>query len=151
MKTITIQVPDGCEVQIVRKKDKKEPVIKTYQDLIDNKIKISGYWTSGDEINDWTLDFACNNSMDVAKSKKVTKSMIAMAMISQLMPYYGGEITNEEWKNGSSKYSIIRSGKAIDTSAYTAFYQFLSFHTREQRDEFLKNNEQLVKDYLMID
>lgn len=30
-------------------------------------------------------------------------------------------------------------------------YEFLAFHTAEQRDEFLKNNEQLVKDYLMIE
>lgn len=28
---------------------------------------------------------------------------------------------------------------------------FLSFHTQEQRDLFLKENEDLVKDYLMID
>lgn len=30
-------------------------------------------------------------------------------------------------------------------------YEFLAFRTAKQRDEFLKNNEQLVKDYLMIE
>lgn len=30
-------------------------------------------------------------------------------------------------------------------------FEFLAFHTIEQRDEFLKYNEQLVKDYLMIE
>lgn len=42
MKTITIQVPDDCEIQIVRKEEKEKPVIRTYQDLIDNEVKISG-------------------------------------------------------------------------------------------------------------
>jgi len=30
-------------------------------------------------------------------------------------------------------------------------YVFLAFHTGQQRDDFLKYNEQLVKDYLMIE
>lgn len=34
---------------------------------------------------------------------------------------------------------------------YIILYKFIAFHTEEQRDEFLKNNEQLVKDYLMIE
>lgn len=125
MKTITIQVPDDCEVQIVRKEEKKEPVIKTYQDLIDNS--------------------------STTISEKVTKSMLAMAMISQLMPYYGGEITKEEWENeDEKKYIIIRRNNKIEFITYYSVYNFLAFHTEEQRDEFLKYNEQLVKDYLMI-
>lgn len=30
MKTITIQVPDGCEIQIVRKEEKKGPVSRDF-------------------------------------------------------------------------------------------------------------------------
>lgn len=49
MQTITINVPDGFEVQIVRKEEKKEPVIRTYQDLIDNEVIIEeGYWIDED-------------------------------------------------------------------------------------------------------
>lgn len=153
MKTITIQVPDGCEVQIIRKEEKKEPVIRTYQDLIDNEVKISGYWIS---YNSKVEEFCRNqviapDNKDVAASEKVAKSMLAMAMISQLMPYYGGAITDEEWNSIENKYVIGRLDNKIATSYYYRSYFFLAFHTKEQRDNFLKYNEQLVKDYLMID
>lgn len=45
MQKITINVPDDCEVQIVKKEEKKESV-KTYQDLIDNGIRLKGFWIS---------------------------------------------------------------------------------------------------------
>ena len=82
---------------------------------------------------------------------KHAKSALAMAQISQLMPYYGGEITDEEWGNSSPKYIIDRYGNMINITFHTNAYYFLAFHTKEQRDAFLKNNEQLVKDYLMIE
>lgn len=154
MKTITIQVPDDCEIQIVRKEEKEKPVIRTYQDLIDNEVKISGYWIS---YNSKVEEFCRNqviapNNKDVAASEKVAKSMLAMAMISQLMPHYGGDITDEKWTYPCCKYVIKRHNRTtIDIDATNGVWDFLAFHTAEQRDEFLKYNEQLVKDYLMIE
>lgn len=155
MKTIIINVPDDCEVQIVRKEEKKEPVIRTYQDLIDNAVKIKvGYWIELNSNIHKTYNFTINSEEDknIAASEKVAKSMLAMAMISQLMAYYGGEITDEEWENISiMKYSFLtRNGKIIGFIT-AADKCFLAFHSLKQRDEFLKYNEQLVKDYLMID
>lgn len=152
MQTITIQVPDGCEIQIVRKEEKKEPVIRTYQDLIDNGIEIKGFWINGFEINSFKghlEDYYCE---DVAASEKVAKSMLAMAKISQLMPYYGGEVTDKEWNDGNiTKFVIERIKNEINTDYYNNSFHFLAFHTAEQRGNFLKYNKQLVKDYLMID
>ena len=152
MKTITIQVPDGCEVQIVRKKEKKESVIRTYQDLINAEKSIKGYYlgTNGELISYATTDSEfCTN---VAASEKVAKSMLAMATISQLMPYYGGEITDEEWNSNILKYVIERDvDKNIVVNIYRGIYYYLAFHTAEQRDNFLKWNLDLVKDYLMIE
>lgn len=153
MKTITIQIPDDCEVQIVKKEEKKEPVIRTYQDLIDNKVTIGeGYWIDKDsKICSTHCFFLISSDKNVAASKKVAKSMLAMAMISQLMPYYGGAITDEEWKNDSIKHVIGKYMNDIDAAWHKHEYYFLAFHTNQQRDEFLKYNKQLVKDYLMID
>lgn len=154
MKTITIQVPDGCEVQIVKKEEKKEPVIRTYQDLISNEIKIKGYVVDGHScINSIFEVQACYLDKHIAASEKVAKSMLAMAMISQLMPYYGGEITEEEWgkKSYTTKYTIDKIKGNIVKESWDTRYNFLAFHTPEQRNEFLKYNERLVKDYLMID
>lgn len=130
-----------------------KPVIRTYQDLIDNNKIISGYFISSADskiIKDGKA--VCKKShQNVASSEKVAKSMLAMAMISQLMPYYGGAITDEEWKDDSKiKYTIGRFKYALEGLSYNNYY-FLAFHTKEQRDDFLKYNERLVKDYLMID
>lgn len=155
MKTITINVPDDCEVQIIRKEERKESVIKTYQDLIDNRICSRGYYiNSFSELEPVNVgNFDSYSDKNIAVSEKVAKSMLAMAMISQLMPYYGGIITDEEWKNHKiNKYIIVSYKNKIVTKLYMdCYYYFLAFHTTEQRDEFLKYNEQLVKDYLMID
>lgn len=153
MKTITINVPDGCEVQIVKKEEKKKSITRTYQDLIDNSVKITGYYMSGGEIYNYGICCACNDNVGFASSKKVIKSMRAMAMISQLIVYYGGEITDEEWENPSiEKYVLNRynSDMILKCNVFRG-YSFLAFHTAEQRDAFLKYNKQLVKDYLMID
>lgn len=126
--------------------------IKTYQDLIDNRIKISGYCTDGVYIQKSDSISADKTLADVAISRKIAESMLAMAMISQLMPYYGGAITDEEWNSsGITKYTIRRNKNKIELETGWNMFCFLAFHTREQRDEFFKYNEQLVKNYLMID
>lgn len=77
--------------------------------------------------------------------------MLAMSMISMLMPYYGGAITDEEWANDNIlKYRIVRVGSHIMALKSTTSCSFLAFHTPEQRDNFLKYNYELVKDYLML-
>lgn len=151
MKTITINVPDDCEVRIVRKEEKKEPVIRTYQDLIDNGIELEGFYVTSQSDISHIHGRALKCNRLIATSRKVAKSMLAMAMISQLMPYYGGIINDYEWKQDIYKYVIVKIGNQINKDWFTSKYHFLSFHTAEQRDNFLKYNEQLVKDYLMID
>lgn len=153
MQTITINVPDGYEVQIVKKEEKKEPVIRTYQDLIKIGKIIKGHYITAKGGIHYITSSTKYGTEGIALSEKVAKSMLAMAMISQLMPYYGGEITKEEWKNDNKyKYIITFYKERIITVDWIDNnYYFLAFHTKEQRDEFLKYNEQLVKDYLMID
>jgi hypothetical protein len=153
MKTITINVPDDCEVKIIKKEEKTKSIIRTYQDLIDNSVKIIGHYMSRGKIYDYDICCACDDNIGFASSKKVAKSMLAMAMISQLMYFYGREITDTEWKDSRiKKYTLTRNGgnKILKSRAFCD-YSFLAFHTSDQRDDFLKYNERLVKDYLMID
>lgn len=152
MKTITINVPDGCEVQIVRKEEKKESIIRTYQDLIDTNTIIKGYYIGAVSgviriTHGMSADYSTRN---ITASEKVAKSMLAMAIISQLIPYYGGEVADEEWNNTCPKHVIRKQYDKIYTDSTMYYYHFLAFHTSEQRDEFLKWNLDLVKDYLMI-
>lgn len=152
MKTVTIEIPDDCEVKIVKKEEKKEPVIRTYQDLIDTNTTIKGYYIGAvSGIITITHGMSADNSTrNITASEKVAKSMLAMAMISQLMPYYGGEITNEEWDSTCPKHVIRKQYDKLYTDSTMYYYHFLAFHTSKQRDEFLKWNLDLVKDYLMI-
>lgn len=152
MKTVTIEIPDDCEVKIVKKEEKKEPIIRTYQDLINNNIELHGFFITNQSWISSVNGRALNSNKLIASSKKVAKSMLAMAQISQLMPYYGGEITDEEWNSNIIKYVIERDvDKNIVVNIYKGIYYYLAFHTGEQRDNFLKWNLDLVKDYLMID
>ena len=153
MKIVTIQVPDDCEIKIVKKEEEaKKPVIRTYQDLIDNKIEISGFYITNQSDIFSMKGIALNLNRLISPSEKIAKSMLAMAMISQLMPYYGGEITKSEWDNEDiNKYGLINFENNIKKDTMIRRNHFLAFHTEKQRDEFLKYNEQLVKNYLMID
>lgn len=153
MQKVTINVPDGYEVQVVRKEEKKEePVIRTYQDLINSCTTIEGLYIDSESSILPTKRLVHLNNRCIASSEKVARSMLATAMISQLMPYYGGAISDEAWNNSDcDKFVIDRYDEHIECHSYNEVYRFLAFHTEKQRDEFLKYNEQLVKDYLMID
>lgn len=81
------------------------------------------------------------------------RSARAMAQISQIMandPRFGGIVTDEEWNDSTEKYVIYRGSNQIYVNTAIYYYSFLAFHTKEQRDLFLEENKDLVKDYLMI-
>jgi len=132
----------------------KEPVIKTWVDLENCHKSIKGYFInsmySAIEANENT---ASEFTKGLFTNKPQAKSALAMSQISQLIPYYGGEITNKEWINTDiRKYVIKRMGVQLYfEEVFVTGYEYLAFHNKEQRNSFLKNNEQLVKDYLMID
>ena len=92
---------------------------------------------------------------NVFATEKQAKSALAMAQISQIMANderFGGVITDEEWYNGEyMKFVIRRAGDKWVRDLFTHHYHFLAFHTAEQRDLFIQENEDLVKDYLMLD
>lgn len=88
-------------------------------------------------------------------TEKQAKSALAMARISQLMANdkrYGGVMTDAEWMDETAeKFTIERYYNSIKYTLQEGYYYFLAFHTPKQRELFISENEQLVKDYLMID
>lgn len=158
MEDLKIVVPMGYEIDKENStfeliKFKKLDEIKTMEDLHDSEIRFTGYYidTSALVERGSYINHSIEND-NVFLTEKEANSSLAMSKISQLMPYYGGAITQEEWNNiDIPKFSIIRDRDGIDFYLNHNFYMFLSFHTSEQRDRFLENNEQLIKDYLMLD
>lgn len=148
-----VDIPDGFEI------DKENSTLEliVFKEIIKTltfkDIKyIDGYYINThsdiceiDQANDST-------NRNVFLTEKHAKSALAMAQISQLIPHYGGEITDEEWNNQDiPKFILSRRGNGIRSDTMWNTYEFIAFHTKEQRDDFLKYNERLVRDYFMLD
>ena len=160
MEEIKINIPKGYEIDKENStfeciKFKKKIEVNTWQDI----PKLQGFYILEDStINE--LDPVCHNTRamrentNVFINRKYAKSALALAQISQLMPYYGGEITEEEWKNVRlKKYGVLFYNSKIATSIYYDTKQMIGFHTEEQLNRFLSfpENIQLVKDLYMVD
>lgn len=148
-----VDIPDGFEI------DKENSTLELIvfkeitKTLTFKDIKyIDGYYINThsdiceiDQANDST-------NRNVFLTEKHAKSALAMAQISQLIPHYGGEITDEEWNNQDiPKFILYRKNNSIKDDTMWNTYKFIAFHTKEQRDDFLKYNERLVRDYFMLD
>ena len=158
-------VPKGCKIESVEHDDNqivimfsedKKKEVRTWVDLLGKEVpKGIAYISTGSQIvkPEGRRPFIFNErDGNTFIDEKHAKSALAMAQISQLMEYFGGKITDEEWSNiNILKYVIARIKGKLDCAASFGEYIFLAFHTAEQRDKFLKYNEQLVKDYLMLD
>lgn len=154
-KEVKIQVPEGYEVDKVNStfeciKFKKKTEVCIWEDI----KCISGiYIDSSSKLI--TAHGCLRDYMDknLFYSEKHAKASLALAQISQLMPYYGGEVTDEEWKNDEWKYCVLIDKFGIYYHTAVKVKYLVAFHTKEQRDRFLSfpENVQLVKDFYMID
>lgn len=156
-KELTITPPEGYEIdkenstfervilkkkEVKRWRDDKDNIVSGY--IISYDAKIASVWPVANESCNYNIFF----------TKKQAKSARAMARISQIMvrdKRFGLPITSEEWENlGVKKHSITRHRNKLVIDSDYYMYNFLSFHTAEQRDLFLQENEDLVRDYLML-
>lgn len=156
-KEIRITPPEGYEIDKENSTFeciKFKPVVKRWRDT--NPF-VKGYCVEGNNIVKYDVyNRFDKNSHDMYATEKQAKSALAMAQISQIMANderFGGVVTDEEYANENIwKYSINRNNNTIQMYQGTrGIDHFLSFHTPEQRYLFLEENEDLIKDYLMVD
>ena len=154
-KELKIDIPEGYEIDKENStfeciKFKKKP-----ERWADGTKYIQGFWITAKSEISTAYCIKNDENRNVFATVKQAKSALAMAQISQIMKNderFGGPITNEEWGcNDVEKYVIQRQQNNIMRGLTFTCYLFLAFHTKEQRDLFLEENEDLVKDYLMID
>lgn len=156
-KEIKIVPPEGYEVDKENSTYNcvkfKPLIVKRWRDNI--KAQFDGYFitSNADIINTHNM-YNIENAYNVFATKKQAKSSLAMARISQIMANderFGGVVSDEEWKKDNiQKYCIIRHSDKIHCDINLLSYCFLAFHTKQQRDLFLEENEDLVRDYLML-
>lgn len=158
-KEIRIELPEGYMI------DKENSTLECIKLKQINKSRFSDYDGTYRIEEGWGIADDCvlrciprkndRFAKDVFATEKLAKSALAMAQISQIITHdkrFGGMITDEEWRDESLiKFVIDNTNKGLFFDAYYIRKYFLAFHTVEQRDLFFKENEQLVKDYLMID
>lgn len=156
-KEIKITPPEGFEIDRENSTFECIKFKPKHERWRDQNNAVTGYYLNGDDVrlfnsDDWD---GWNGNHDVFATKKQAKSAFAMAQISQIIANderFGGVVADEEWNtNTSFKYIIERYGNNFRTDCYYNTHHFLAFHTREQRDLFLEENKDLIKDYLMID
>ena len=151
-KEIKIQVPEGYEIdkekssfeKIVFKK--KENTINSWEDL----KKVEGCYIGPDSsISNVNLLLQnCKEHKNVFLNEKYAKSALALAQISQLLPYYD---SNVDWNNSATfKFCIYRQKKKIVINTLNTSFEILAFNSRKEAERFLKYNEPLVKDYFML-
>ena len=172
MKELKIEVPKGYVIDKENstfeciKFKKKEFGIRTWNDYVKKYGNLEWLSFKEEKINLSAPDssgplpaFATYFNVSFRKSDftdnyhRIKKHIKAFLIINKLMPYYGGAITDEEWEDDTMyKHIIRRIGSRIDDGYNSSiYYNLLAFRTSKLKDEFLENNEQLVKDYLMID
>ena len=121
----------------------------------DNEYKtISGYYTHTDSRIIYSEDHSnTKENYNLFATKKQAKSALAMAQISQIMANderFGGVVTDDEWCDNNWLYVIIKINNDLEISG-SYRYEYLAFHTEEQANLFLEENEDLIKDYYMMD
>ena len=159
MKEIKIQIPEGYEGIDEEKSNLKEGRIvfkkKEATPWRSRENDIFGYYTAGNDIYTAEGTNTNDNMADLFATEKQAKSSQAMAQLSQILlndSRFGGPITDEEWDDWDMpKYVIIRSSNEIRDDYFVKHYHFLAFHTQEQRDLFLEENEDLIRQYYMFD
>ena len=108
--------------------------------------------------------YNCKSNKNIFATEKQVKSALAMAQISQIMANderFGGAFTKFDGTNdfvGWRGFAIIRILESTRKLNLTIVpldsaepYQFLTFNHKEQAMLFLEENEDLVKDYYMMD
>lgn len=157
-KQVKITPPTGFEIdkenstfECIKFKPKKSPKFSDY----DGSYIINGFYIGPSSNINAFRGINVSTNKNVFATEQQAKSALAMAQIGQIMANdvrFGGAITNQEWEDCRMKKFVIgKLHNKIQFLTNLLAYEFLAFHTCEQRDLFLKENRQLVTDYLMIE
>ena len=121
--------------------------VKVWKDLFNAPKNYKGCYIQSDSLLGLRVILS-NRDKCVFVDDKHAKSALAMAQISQLIPYYTEPIARNE-----GNWVIIADGHGdfiTQQYNYKSNPNILRFKTIEQANDFLNNNEQLVRDYFMI-
>lgn len=149
MKELKIEVPEGYEIDKENSSFekivfKKKVEINCWEDL----THIPGVYITESSLLSYSHGGLVKpHNKNIFLNEKYAKSALALAQITQLLPYYD---TNVDWTSFNDKFCISRIGNRIEIVQWTTHYHVLAFNTGSEAERFLKHNEQLVKDFYML-
>jgi hypothetical protein len=159
---LLIEIPEGYSGIDMEKSDFDKGIIvfkkKQTTPWKDNDPEVNGFYIDRDNelIQQTSRIKWVERNRNIFATEKQAKSMQAMAELSQIIANdkrFGGPITGTEWSYAHlTKYIINRIDNTVGYTRYTSnCYFFLAFHTEEQAQLFLEENEDLIKQYYMLD
>lgn len=149
MKELKIEIPEGYEIDKENSSFekivfKKKIEVNCWEDL----KSITGVYIDKYSYFDLAKEGQTNiYNKNVFLNEKYAKSSLALAQISQLLPYYD---TDVYWNILDPKYCICRVKKELAILPFAKHYHILAFNTESEAERFLKHNEQLIKDFYML-
>lgn len=149
MKELKIEIPEGYEIDKEKSSFekivfKKKVEINCWEDL----KRVSGvYITDNSCFVPTPVGLVKPHNHNVFLNEKYAKSALALAQISQLLPYYD---TDVDWTTNNEKWCITRVGNKIEVRSWGSIHHVLAFNTKSEAIRFLKHNEQLVKDFYIL-
>lgn len=149
MKELKIEVPEGYEIDKENSSFekivfKKKVEVNCWEDL----KRVTGIYINNNSYCRFAKgSLAKPYNKNIFLNEKYAKSALALAQISQLLPYYD---TNVDWTSRFNKFCISCIGNKIEIIQWIAQHCILAFNSQSEAERFLKHNEQLVKDYYML-
>ena len=162
MEQILIQIPEGHVIDTEQSNLEEGKIVFKKKEVTPWRFtnpKIQGFFVARGTSEIIKTFKACpwlGGNESVFATERQARSMRAMAQLSQIIQNderFGGPITDEEWCNNRiMKYLIDREkGRIVPEDYQFCAFRFLAFHTEKQRDLFLKENEDLIRQYYMLD
>lgn len=149
MKEFKIEIPEGYEID--KEKSTFEKIVFKKKDTVgcwEDIKRINGVWIAHlSDIQSYEGVPPCPTNKNVFLNEKYAKSALALAQISQLLPYYDSDV---DWCTIKTKYCINRHNNDIVIEKWGLHYHPIAFNTLEEAKRFLKHNKQLIKDYYML-
>ena len=162
MEQVNIQIPEGYVINLEKSNLEEGKIVFKKKEVApwrEYTHILTGYCVAPDsriiQIDKSDKCFTDDINRNIFATEKQAQSMLAMAQLSQIIqndPRFGGPITDEEWDDEyTEKYIIVRSSDEIRCDYLIKHYHFLAFHTLKQRDLFLTENIDLIRQYFMLD
>jgi hypothetical protein len=148
MKHLKISIPDGYEI---------DEALSTFENIVfkPTVVALPKTWKELNEIDGYFIHSGSGDSVGVIGAKSVicnrnifatkeqAEAYTALAQLSQLMKVYNDGWV-PDWTDAAWKYVIYMVNNDININYFAGNSQFLSFKTKELRDEFLENFKDLI-------